>query len=73
MNWISVKDKLPPTMMMMPSKGKVKPYVLVTDAQDRMAVAYPIQYSSHVQWVSGKAIGEVVAWMPLPEPYEQAA
>jgi hypothetical protein len=70
--WVRVEDRLPPCARTY-GDLKDKPYVLVVDTKGRTAVAYPVEYSNPkdgVRWVSGKAIGQVVAWMPIP-PYVQ--
>ena len=68
--WISVVERKPPTSVFTPGQGQSpQVYVLVCDTKARMAVAWFYGYQNgSVRCVSGKAIGEVTHWMPLPSP-----
>ncbi len=60
------KDGYPAKLM--DFQQKIKPYVLVCDEKGHMAVAYPMQTTSGIRFVSAQAIGIVYAWRPLPPP-----
>jgi len=53
--WISVKDRLPQRN----EQG------LVCDDGGKIAVAWHL---GHNKWISPMLLGEIVYWMPLPEP-----
>jgi hypothetical protein len=74
--WISVKDKLPE------DGERVLIYADVDNEEDRIAIAYRMleEWSDDEYiWRAWETLGysadyddeEVIAWMPLPEPYEE--
>jgi hypothetical protein len=72
--WISVEDRRLPVRTFTTGQGwSAQTYVLVVDNKGRMAVAWFTDHScGKPQVVSGKAIGAVTHWMPLPDPPEFA-
>ena len=68
--WIPVSERLPKENEYI---GNVRKYYLIQDEYGDMHVAY----LNNVGWIhmdSFKAIhSEVIAWMPLPEPYKEDA
>lgn len=74
--WISVKDKLPK------DEERVLIYADVDNEEDRIAIAYRMleEWSDDEYiWRARETLGHstdyddeiVIAWMPLPEPYEE--
>lgn len=64
--WVKCSERLPE--MVDYSRG-IKPYVLVCDSKQRMAVAFAFKHSTgKTGWTSSKPIGDVTHWQPLPTP-----
>lgn len=66
--WIPCSERLP-------KKGEV---VLITNGKGNVRCGqyrseYDVRGETHYWWWKGKTIERVLAWMPLPEPYEEVS